>query len=78
MLHSASKYINGHSDLIGGVVAVRDNPALIQRLKYLQNAIGSIASPFDSYMAFNFIRLSVGIESITDLQADLDQALEGE
>lgn len=56
VLHSASKYINGHSDLIGGVVVVGDNPDLAQRLKYLQNAIGSVAAPFDSYMALRGLK----------------------
>ncbi len=56
VLHSASKYINGHSDLIGGVVVVGDNPDLAQRLKYLQNAVGAIAAPFDSYMALRGLK----------------------
>ena len=50
VLHSATKYLNGHSDVIGGVVVVRDDGQLSQTLKYLQNAIGSVASPFDSFL----------------------------
>jgi cystathionine beta-lyase/cystathionine gamma-synthase len=56
VLHSASKYINGHSDVIGGVVVVGDNSELEERLRYLQNAIGSIAGPFDSYMALRGLK----------------------
>ncbi len=50
VLHSATKYLNGHSDLVGGVVAAAD-PALAERLAFLQNAVGSIPSPFDCFLA---------------------------
>lgn len=56
VLHSASKYINGHSDVIGGVVAIGDNNELIERLRYLQNAVGAIAAPFDSYLALRGLK----------------------
>lgn len=49
VLHSATKYLNGHSDAIGGVVIVSD-PALCERLTFLQNAIGSVPSPFDCFL----------------------------
>ncbi len=51
VLHSASKYINGHSDVIGGIVVVGDNAELAERMTFLQNAVGAIASPMDSYLA---------------------------
>jgi cystathionine beta-lyase/cystathionine gamma-synthase len=50
VLHSATKYLNGHSDLVNGVVVV-DDPALAERLAFLQNAVGSIPSPFDCFLA---------------------------
>jgi cystathionine gamma-lyase len=50
VVHSVSKYINGHTDVIGGFVALNDR-ALYDRLKYLQNAVGCIPSPFDCYLA---------------------------
>jgi cystathionine gamma-lyase len=50
VMHSATKYINGHADVVGGVVVVNDNE-LADRLAFLQNAIGAIAGPFDSYLA---------------------------
>lgn len=50
VVHSVSKYINGHSDVVMGVLATKSQP-LFARLKFLQNAIGSIPAPFDCYMA---------------------------
>lgn len=48
--HSATKYLNGHSDVVGGIVVIGNNQKLFEQLKYLQNAIGAIASPFDSFL----------------------------
>ncbi|MGH6620697.1 MAG: trans-sulfuration enzyme family protein, partial [Alphaproteobacteria bacterium] len=56
VLHSATKYINGHSDVVAGIVVVGDNPALAEQLTFLQNAIGGIAGPFDSYMALRGVK----------------------
>jgi len=50
VVHSATKYLNGHSDIIGGVVVTR-TPELGEKIRFIQNAIGSIASPFDSFLA---------------------------
>ncbi|HOB61666.1 MAG TPA: PLP-dependent aspartate aminotransferase family protein [Candidatus Competibacteraceae bacterium] len=50
VIHSATKYLNGHSDIIGGVAVCRGTE-LAERLGYLQNAIGAIAGPFDSFLA---------------------------
>lgn len=49
VLHSATKYLNGHSDVIGGVMVVRD-AELGERLAYLQNAVGGVPGPFDSFL----------------------------
>ena len=49
MLHSATKYINGHSDAIGGIV-VANRPDLVEKLGFLQNALGAISGPFDSFL----------------------------
>lgn len=51
VMHSATKYINGHSDIIGGVAVVGTNQDLADRLGFLQNAVGAIASPFDSFLS---------------------------
>jgi len=49
VLHSATKYINGHSDAIGGIV-VASRPELVEQLGFLQNALGAISGPFDSFL----------------------------
>jgi cystathionine gamma-lyase len=50
VMHSTTKYIGGHSDVVGGALVVGDNAELRDQLTFLQNAIGSVASPFDSYL----------------------------
>lgn len=55
VLHSATKYLNGHSDMIGGVVVVRD-AELGERLAFLQNAVGAIAGPFESFLALRGLK----------------------
>jgi len=50
-LHSATKYLNGHSDIIGGVAVVGGNKELQERMGFLQNSIGSIPSPMDCFLA---------------------------
>jgi len=66
VVHSATKYLNGHSDIIGGVVVVageRRCAALAERLAYLQNAVGGISSPFDSFLALRGLKtLAVRME----------------
>ena len=56
VMHSTTKYLNGHSDIIGGCVAVGENADVAARLKFLQNAIGAVASPFDSYLALRGVK----------------------
>ncbi|MFC4892920.1 trans-sulfuration enzyme family protein [Pseudofrancisella aestuarii] len=51
VVHSASKYINGHSDVIGGIVVVKDDPELIEKIKFIQISGGAVAGPFDSFLA---------------------------
>ncbi len=53
--HSTSKYIGGHSDVIGGFIAVKDKN-LAESLYFLQNALGAIASPFDSFMCLRSLK----------------------
>ncbi|KAH6576171.1 hypothetical protein BASA50_002767 [Batrachochytrium salamandrivorans] len=50
VVHSVTKYLNGHSDVVMGI-ALTSNDAVFERLKFLQNAIGGIPSPFDCFMA---------------------------
>jgi cystathionine gamma-lyase len=59
VVHSATKYLNGHSDIVGGVVVVGDRPELkatADRLGFLQNAVGAIAGPFDSFLAMRGLK----------------------
>ena len=57
VVHSATKYLNGHSDLIGGVVVCSDDKAeLAEQLLYLQNAVGSIMNPFDSFLLLRSLK----------------------
>ncbi len=55
VMHSATKFINGHSDIVGGI-AITDDADLAERLAYLHNSIGAIASPFDSFLALRGIK----------------------
>lgn len=56
VMHSATKYLNGHSDMVGGIVVVNDHPHLLEKLAYLQNAVGAIAGPFDSFLALRGLK----------------------
>jgi cystathionine gamma-lyase len=57
VMHSATKYLNGHSDIIGGVAVTGDRSAEFRdRLAFLQNAAGAIASPFDSFLALRGLK----------------------
>jgi cystathionine gamma-lyase len=56
VMHSATKYLNGHSDMIGGVAVVRDDEELAERLWYLLNSTGGIQGPFDSFLALRGLK----------------------
>ncbi len=56
VMHSATKYLNGHSDMVGGVLVVRDNPELAEKLAFLHNAVGAIQGPFDSFLALRGLK----------------------
>ena len=55
VLHSTTKYINGHSDVVGGAVVARD-PALVETLAWWANALGLTGSPFDSFLTLRGLR----------------------
>jgi cystathionine gamma-lyase len=59
VVHSATKYLNGHSDMVGGIAVVGDNPELAQKLWYLQNSVGGIQGPFDSFLAMRGLKTLV-------------------
>lgn len=56
VVHSATKFLNGHSDMVGGIAVVGDNPDLAQRLWYLLNSTGGIQGPFDSFLAMRGLK----------------------
>ena len=63
VIHSSTKYLGGHSDIIGGALVINNNPELAEKIKYVQNAIGSVPSPFDCYMLVRSIKtLAVRME----------------
>ncbi|WP_284616747.1 trans-sulfuration enzyme family protein [Aquabacterium humicola] len=80
VVHSATKYLNGHSDVIGGVAIVGAADRLTpirERLGFLQNAVGAIASPFDSFLALRGLKtLAIRIERHNRNALDLAQWLE--
>jgi len=59
VVHSATKYLNGHSDIIGGVVVIGEKSELAEQVKFLQNAVGAIAGPFDSFLAMRGLKTLV-------------------
>jgi cystathionine gamma-lyase len=56
VMHSATKYLNGHSDMVGGILVVGDNKALGEQLAFLQNSIGAVQGPFDSFLALRGLK----------------------
>lgn len=75
VLHSATKYLGGHSDVIAGVVAVKDGQ-LAERLHFIQNAVGAVLPPFDSFLLIRSIKtLAVRMEAHVANAKKLAQAL---
>lgn len=71
VLHSATKYLNGHSDMVGGIV-VAGNDYLAEQMGFLQNSVGAVAGPFDSFLAMRglktlHLRMKAHCESALDL-----------
>ena len=56
VMHSATKYLNGHSDMVGGIAVVGDNQDLVEQMLFLQNSVGAVAGPFDSYLALRGVK----------------------
>jgi cystathionine beta-lyase/cystathionine gamma-synthase len=75
VLHSATKYLNGHSDVVGGALVLRD-AALAERLRFLQNAMGAVPSPFDCYLVLRGLKtLPVRMERHCKTAAELAKRL---
>jgi cystathionine gamma-lyase len=56
VIHSATKYLNGHSDMVGGAIVVGENKELADQIAFLQNSVGAIASPFDSFLVMRSLK----------------------
>ena len=56
VMHSATKYLNGHSDMVGGMLVVGDDPELAEQLAFLQNSVGAVQGPFDSFLALRGLK----------------------
>ncbi len=56
VLHSATKYLNGHSDMVGGIVVAGENAELAEQMAFLHNSVGAIAGPFDSFLAMRGLK----------------------
>lgn len=56
VIHSATKYINGHSDMIGGLVVVGENPEIEEKMTFLQNAVGAVQGPFESFLVLRSLK----------------------
>ena len=56
VVHSATKYLNGHCDMVGGIAVVGQNPALAAQMGFIQNSVGAIAGSFDAFLALRGIK----------------------
>jgi cystathionine gamma-lyase len=56
VIHSTTKYLNGHSDIVGGCAVTGNNADIAERLKFLHNAVGAIQGPFDSFLALRGLK----------------------
>jgi cystathionine gamma-lyase len=78
VMHSTTKYLNGHSDVVGGVLVAGAEGEVADRLTFLQNAVGSIASPFDSFLALRGLKtLALRMERHCSNALAIAQRLEG-
>ncbi len=78
VVHSATKFLNGHSDMVGGVAVVGDNAELADRLWYLLNSAGAIQGPFDSFLAMRGLKtLALRMKAHCDNALQIAQWLEG-
>ncbi|KAF1056613.1 MAG: Cystathionine beta-lyase [Pseudomonas delhiensis] len=79
VVHSTTKYLNGHSDVIGGIAVVGDNPELAERLGFMQNAVGAIAGPFDAFLTLRGVKtLALRMERHCSNALELARWLEGQ
>ena len=78
VMHSATKYLNGHSDMVGGMIVVGDDVELAEQMTFLQNSVGGIQGPFDSFLALRglktlHLRMKAHCDNAGQLAAWLEQ-----
>jgi cystathionine gamma-lyase len=78
VLHSATKYLNGHSDMVGGIVVAGDDADLAEQMAFLHNSVGAVAGPFDSFLAMRglktlHLRMRAHCESAQQIAAWLEK-----
>jgi cystathionine gamma-lyase len=78
VMHSATKYLNGHSDIVGGMIVVGDDTELAEKMTFLQNAVGGVQGPFDSFLALRglktlHLRMKAHCENAGELAAWLEE-----
>ena len=77
VMHSATKYLNGHSDMVGGIVVAGDDAELAEKMAFLQNSIGAVQGPFDSFLALRGLKtLSLRMRAHNENALALAQWLE--
>src|SRR3954447_21155256 len=77
VVHSVTKYLNGHSDMIGGMAVVGQNAELLDRLAFLQNSVGGIAAPFDSFLGLRGVKtLALRMERASQNALEIARFLE--
>jgi len=77
VVHSATKYLNGHSDVVAGAVVVREQIEIADRLAFLHNAVGAILSPFDSFLVLRGLKtLAIRMEAHSKNALTISQFLE--
>ena len=77
VMHSATKYLNGHSDMVGGILVVGDNADLAEELAFLINAVGGIQGPFDAFLALRGLKtLALRMERHGDSARQVAEFLE--
>jgi cystathionine gamma-lyase len=77
VMHSATKFLNGHSDMVGGILVVGEDAELAERLAFLQNSTGAVQGPFDSFLALRGLKtLHLRMRAHCDNAQALAEALE--
>lgn len=77
VVHSTTKYLNGHSDVVGGVAVVREKGELCEKLGFIQNAVGSIPGPFDCFLVHRGIKtLGIRMERVSANALEIASELE--